>query len=202
MYKIYFGKRYIILSSSNEDKNLRISHDFITCKNKKSFDKAYIEFQKDDRLSCLKLINPKPDKLFKHFKKKFKVIHAAGGLVENNEGKILVMKRDGVWDLPKGKIEKGESRKHAAIREVEEECGIFNLKIVCKIGKSYHTYKLENKSVLKLTHWYKMIYDGNALPVPETREGISEIIWTGNNELKEIKELAYPNLSQIIDFVL
>jgi 8-oxo-dGTP pyrophosphatase MutT (NUDIX family) len=202
MYKIYFGNRYISLSSLKEESkgpNIQLP---IICKSKKSFDKAYIDFKNDKEKLCLNIINLNPAKLFKHLKKKFLIIQAAGGLVENNENKTLVMMRFGVWDLPKGKIEKGEKKKQAAIREVEEECGITDLKIENKIGKSYHTYKLNEKLVLKITHWYKMNYSGNEQPVPQTKEGITEIRWVGKEELGKIKEISYPNLSQIFEFAL
>jgi len=202
MYKIYFGNRYISISSIKEEFGGQFSHPSIICKNKKSFDKAYNEFQKDEKLLSLNILTFKPDKFFKYFKKKFLIIQAAGGLVENNDNKTLVMIRFGVWDLPKGKIEKGEKRKQAAIREVEEECGITDLKIINKIGKSYHTYPFNEKLVLKITHWYKMSYSGNELPVPQTKEGITEIKWVKNEELSKIKEISYPNLNQIFEFRL
>jgi len=200
MYKIYFGTRFITFSSPKEDKNEDFSETIIICKNKKSFDMAFKDFQKDESILHQHFVGDKPGKLFRHFKNKFKVVKAAGGLVENKEGKILVMKRDGVWDLPKGKIEKDEKKKEAALREVEEECGISEIKIVNKIGVSYHTYENSKSWVLKVTYWYKMKYAGTEVPIPQTEEGISEIIWTNEAELNEIIEIAYPNLRHILEY--
>jgi 8-oxo-dGTP pyrophosphatase MutT (NUDIX family) len=202
MYKIFFGTRCITISCLNQDDKRQSDRSLIKCKNNKSFDKLYAEFQKDESIICLNISNSNPLKFFKHLKKKFKLINAAGGLVENTDGKILVIKRNDILDLPKGKIEKGEKKKQAALREVEEECGISDLKILLKIENSYHTYSINNELILKTTHWYKMFYAGNKIPVPQTKEGISEIRWVDKNELIKIKELTYPNLKDIIDFAL
>jgi 8-oxo-dGTP pyrophosphatase MutT (NUDIX family) len=202
MYKIFFGTRCIIISSLNENDYGQNIQALIKCKNNKSFDNLYTDFQKDETITCLSISNSNPKKLFRHFKKKFKVIKAAGGLIENSEGKILIMKRNGVWDLPKGKIEKGEKKKQAALREVEEECGISDLKILSRINDSFHTYKCNETEVLKITYWYRMLYNGIEVPVPQTIEGISEIKWVDKNELREIKEIIYPNLRDVIDCIL
>ena len=89
------------------------------------------------------------------FCSKYKVIEAAGGLVFNEKNKILMIFRNGKWDLPKGKIELGESIEDAAIREVEEECGIDNLKIDNKLINTYHTYNLNGFNILKKT-WFRL----------------------------------------------
>jgi ADP-ribose pyrophosphatase YjhB (NUDIX family) len=202
MYHIYFGNRYIALYAQDEDTLGNNSTNYIFCKNKKSFDKAYNEFKKDEDITFLNIISPDIDILFKHLVKKFKTIKAAGGLVVNRKGETLIIKRNGVWDLPKGKIEKGEKKRAAAIREVQEECGIKELSIVSKIGKSYHTYNLKNKPMLKVTHWYLMNYLGNGTPIPQTSEGISEIIWSNDEELSRISELTHPNLKTIFKIKL
>ena len=78
------------------------------------------------------------------FFKNFKIISAAGGLVLNPKKEVLLIYRNNIWDLPKGWIEKNESIETAAIREVEEECGIFNLKIIKPLTTTYHIYNLSN----------------------------------------------------------
>jgi 8-oxo-dGTP pyrophosphatase MutT (NUDIX family) len=199
MYKVFFGNRFIEFLSDKDNQQGQNSQSVILCKNKKSFDIAYQEFEKDIQISNLKILSPNPQKLFKHFKKKFKIIRAAGGLVENTKGEILIMKRNGVWDLPKGKLEKNEKKKMGALREVHEECGISNLSIESKIGKSYHTYWIEKTHILKVTYWYKMLYVGQEIPVPQTAEGISEIKWINKEESINMIDLVYPNLRSILE---
>jgi 8-oxo-dGTP pyrophosphatase MutT (NUDIX family) len=202
MYNIYFGNRYIALLAQNEETMSNNLNHNIFCKNKKSFDNAYNEFRKDEGITFLNIISPDTDKLFKHLAKKFEIIKAAGGLVVNNMGETLLIRRNGVWDLPKGKIEKDEKKRAAAIREVQEECGIKELSIISKIGKSFHTYNLNDKPILKITYWYLMNYLGNRTPIPQTSEGISEIIWSNDEELKRISELTHPNLKSIFKIKL
>jgi 8-oxo-dGTP pyrophosphatase MutT (NUDIX family) len=199
MYKIFFGQRFINLLQEKEASKVGSSASIHLYKNKKSFDKIFSKFQKDEEIFAIDIVCPYPAKVFRHFSTNFKVIKAAGGLVENSAGKILIMKRDGMWDLPKGKIEKGEKKKQAAIREVSEECSLSGLKIVYKIEKSFHTYSIDDKQILKITYWYKMAYSGKTSGIPEAKEGITEIKWIDKNEIAAYLEVIYPNLKSILE---
>jgi 8-oxo-dGTP pyrophosphatase MutT (NUDIX family) len=110
----------------------------------------------------------------------FKEVPAAGGIVEKND-KILVIKRKGLWDLPKGKIEKGESIEDAAEREVQEECGVA-VSLKEKIGKTLHLYKMKGKYSYKYTHWYRMVLLSDKNMAPQKEEGIEEVKWFSVNE--------------------
>ena len=103
--------------------------------------------------------NP-PLKSIENWFSNYEFIDAAGGLVENN-GKFLWIFRNGIWDLPKGKLEINENFKSAGIREVREECGLdSNLKISKLLYISFHTYSLGSRNILKKTYWFKMDYSG------------------------------------------
>ncbi|MEQ9303638.1 MAG: NUDIX domain-containing protein, partial [Marinoscillum sp.] len=104
----------------------------------------------------------------KYIKKKFKVIEAAGGVVDKG-GKILLIYRKGRWDIPKGKLDKGEKKRVCAIREVEEETGV-KVSIERKINATWHTYVNKKKYVLKKTHWYVMKCVDDANLAPQTEE--------------------------------
>ena len=198
MYKIYFEDRIIVIRSGKSTENKNKDEKHIRYKNKKSFYKAVKEFEKDTNIISLFVQTKKPKKVLKQIRKIFKKIDAAGGLVINNQGHILMIKRMGVWDLPKGKIEKGENRKEAAVREVEEECGITNLFIEKKIGKTYHTYIFQKKNMFKTTHWFLMRYEGDEELIPQTEEDITEVKWKTPGEVKDIIPNTYKSLVDIL----
>jgi 8-oxo-dGTP pyrophosphatase MutT (NUDIX family) len=135
---------------------------------------------------------------WKLFTSIFKKKKAAGGLVVNENRQWLLIKRKGLWDLPKGHIEKGEKTRQAALREVEEECGINQLTIDYKINKTYHTYKIKQSLILKPTTWYLMEYKGNKMPTPQTKEGISKAIWVDADELERYCKKAFPSIKSVI----
>ncbi|RLD80863.1 MAG: NUDIX hydrolase [Bacteroidetes bacterium] len=198
MYKIYFEDRLIVIGSEKNTESKNNNIKFIRYKNKKSFYKALKEFKKDTNIQKLVVQTKKIKKVFKRLKKKFKQINAAGGLVFNTHGNVLMIKRNGVWDLPKGKIEKGEQRPEAAIREVEEECGVSRLVIEGKIGRTYHTYVFREKNMFKTTHWFLMKYSANEKLVPQTEEDITEVMWKTPEEIKEIIPNTYKSLVDIL----
>lgn len=136
--------------------------------------------------------------LLSTFSSSFKVIEAAGGLVKNGKGEYLFIFRNGKWDLPKGKIEKGEAVPVAAIREVEEECGIHNLKIRKELESTYHTYYLEKKEVLKRTHWFEMTSDDNSALVPQIEEGITLVKWLPKKDLSQVYENTYESIKEVM----
>jgi len=140
------------------------------------------------------LYHPNKKKILKTLKKKITVIRAAGGLVYNSKEEILFIFRNEKWDLPKGGIEKNESKKQAAIREVEEETGVKNLKIIEKINKTYHIFERNGKYKLKITHWYKMTTDFEGATKPQTKEKIERAIWVKPSEIPTLLENSYPNI--------
>lgn len=130
-------------------------------------------------------------------------ILAAGGIVRNRAGELLFIKRFGRWDLPKGKIEIGEQEDDAAIREVEEECGITSLQILRKLPSTYHIYRSPyipepNNWVWKETSWFEMLYTGDSIPVPQLEEAITEIKWFSADQLAEVYNSTYGNLKRLL----
>lgn len=127
----------------------------------------------------------------------FKIKKAAGGLVVNEQHEFLFIKRNGLWDLPKGHIEKGEKTKDAAIREVSEECGISGLTIDHKITKTYHTYWLKGRMILKPSTWYLMYYKGSEPLIPQEKEGITDVFWVKAADLPEYCKNSFPSIRTV-----
>lgn len=125
------------------------------------------------------------------------VVEAAGGLVRNELGHNLLIYRNGFWDLPKGKIEPGESRKLAAMREVSEETGLKDPQIGPLITSTHHIYKQGNQKFLKRTHWYAMSCNGPQTLTPQTEEGIEQVCWKSDAEMQPIICNLYRNIAEV-----
>lgn len=127
-----------------------------------------------------------------------KFIEAAGGIVEH-QGKYLFILRHGMWDIPKGKLDKNETPEVAAVREIEEECGLHNPVIISKLTDTFHTYEHKGKNVLKKTYWYLLKTTENKLNLtPQTEEGITEVKLFDKNQLHEIKSNTYLSILEVI----
>ena len=122
------------------------------------------------------------------------MIVAAGGLVKNKKGKVLFIFREGKWDLPKGKLDKGESMEDAAIREVEEETGVKGLKIVRYLQTTYHIFKRSGRYKLKKVIWFEMVTDFDGDLIPQHNEGITKVKWKGPKKTKKALENSYRNI--------
>ena len=130
--------------------------------------------------------------------KNFTWIEAAGGIVQNKKSKKgLFIYRNDFWDIPKGKIEKNESPRKAAIREIEEECGLKNLIITGELSPTFHIYFAYGKYYLKKTHWFTL--ETNEVNVePQIDEGITEVKWFELDNLSEIKNNTYGSVKEVI----
>lgn len=136
---------------------------------------------------------------FEEFKEPYHYIPAAGGVVTNNLGELLMIYRLGKWDLPKGKLEKNESVADAAVREVEEECGITGPVIIAPMPSTFHTYLYKGKPALKESFWFNMKYSGNEPLVPQTEEDITAIKWVPLNELATLLPKSYAAIAHLIE---
>jgi 8-oxo-dGTP pyrophosphatase MutT (NUDIX family) len=135
---------------------------------------------------------------WRNFSTQFKLIEAAGGLVQNQSDEWLFIHRNGMWDLPKGKLEKGEGIEECAVREVAEECGIDEPTIIQPLSPTYHTYELKGKRILKKTHWYLMKSSDSSELVPQTEEGLTEVKWVSTEEAKILSEASFGSIQEVI----
>lgn len=135
--------------------------------------------------------------VLKHVKKMFKIIKAGGGVVKNNNDQILFIYRLKKWDLPKGKLDKGETIRDCAKREVEEETKVkVNLKQ--KIISTWHTYTRNKKFILKKTTWFKMVCVDDSKMKPQKKEKIEKVEWMNNSTIKEILLNSYKTLNHVM----
>ncbi len=136
--------------------------------------------------------------LQKAFFKKFTLVQAGGGLVQNENKEILIMFRRGKWDLPKGKLDKGEKLEDCAVREVEEETGLKDVQLLSPLMITYHTYHEGSRFILKESHWYTMQVNGQQTLIPQTTEGIQEIKWVKPNELEKYLSNSFPSVVDVL----
>jgi 8-oxo-dGTP pyrophosphatase MutT (NUDIX family) len=130
-----------------------------------------------------------------------KKIIAAGGLVFNDNNELLMIFRRGKWDLPKGKLDEGETIEDCAVREVKEETGLENVSMGNFAGITFHEYfePRINDDVLKESHWYKMHAPGDQPLVPQTEEDIEMIEWVDAKHISEKLQNSYANIIEIIE---
>ena len=133
---------------------------------------------------------------FDNFARNFRIIHAAGGIVRNEQEAILMIYRLDKWDFPKGKVEAGEQYAEAAIREVEEETGLKDITLGEPLPSTFHTYELRGEPILKGTHWYAMRAHSQSL-TPQTVEDITEAVWVPFEEVRQKLEQSYLSLKAL-----
>ena len=203
MYKIYINETPLILEETSNFKpqlgngqNLAVRY----AGKVKQLHQVIDMLEKTKRFESVTIHAPDLKKLWNDFKSLFKVMKAAGGVVFNQENEILVMFRRGFWDLPKGKIDPGETKKQAAVREVEEETGITNIELGKKIGRTFHTFPQKGKRILKYTYWYKMNAPKTNL-IPQTEEGIEKCEWINKESFLKNNKPVFKNILEVLSKV-
>lgn len=203
MYKIYINEKPLLLMKTSEMQGLSsdmetnlVSHyagntkillNIIDLLEKTADSRAIIVYAEDVKA------------LWRDFKGLYHKIRAAGGLVYNPDGEVLTIYRRGFWDLPKGKIDPGEGKREAAVREVAEETGLKDILLEHKLMHTWHTYRDErkNRRVLKKTYWYRMSAPNQDL-VPQTEEDIEQALWMQPVELKARRPI-YNTILEVLD---
>jgi len=189
MYKVFINEKLIILS--NEVQKSEISDIYLL----KDVDLEWLIGRLNaGKIDKAILYDDNGEELLPLLSTKLPLVEAAGGLVKNDKGETLFIFRNGKWDLPKGKTEKGENIEETAIREVEEETGVKNLEITDFLMQTYHIFRRNGEYRLKLTHWYQMktAYDGELLP--QFEEDIMEVVWKNDADAKIALENSYENI--------
>lgn len=200
--KIYFGNKPVILCNEIDKEINELLHHpdtvFVDELSSSAIKSMLHEIKKEEFHAGVIWHNDF-EHLKKTFFKNFKVIEAAGGIVQNDKKDILFIKRLGKWDLPKGKIEKNEKQQDCAVREVMEETGVTNLFLKKKIGETYHVYDEYGKHYLKVSHWYHITCSSNQQLLPQTEENITETKWIKTLHIKEPMQNTYPSIKDIMN---
>lgn len=204
MYKIYINEKPLILTDSisvldswyTEKKTIVVQY-----LNKTKQLLQYVDMlSKSDKIERVIIHHSKVKVLKDDFFSLVNIVVAGGGLVFNEDKKLLAIFRRGNWDLPKGKIEKYEGKRLGAMREVMEETGVENVSIVQKIGKTYHLFSnKKSRRSLKLTHWYEMTTHHNSKLIPQLEEDIEKAEWVDPKKFIKNYTPMFNNISDIVE---
>lgn len=195
MYKVFVNEKKLLLSKQPENLEKTLKYESFTTL------EIALDLLQNTSLKELNVYGEDIGEIWEEFKKLFRIIEAAGGIVNRPNGDILFIKRLGKWDLPKGKMEKGESREESAIREIEEETNLRNVELLDFINTTYHIYIERNgDKVLKFTHWFEMNFKGEDTSKPQIEEGITEVAWKNTAQIEsEVFPSTFKNIKLIIN---
>ena len=204
MYEVFFNDSTILIASGNNISSITKIHKIVESCDYNAVNQMILEIESSQLPLKFLIQNQDVNQTWECFKKCFKKIPAAGGLVQNHDGSFLFIRRFGVWDLPKGKIEKKETIENAALREVEEECGLTELTILKQLDSTFHIYRspylsFPDNLVLKETKWFLMNYSGNEILQPQVEEKIEEVKWFSFADLEQVKANTYSSLTDFLD---
>jgi len=198
MYKIYINQNVLVISQL-DNFSQEVLHN--ASNNSES---AVLTISKEEIINIIgqkNIICANPTAVFNQLKQQFTLINAAGGLVKNSQSEYLFIFRRGKWDLPKGKLDEGEDFETAAIREVQEECGITHIELGDLYHLSYHIYEENNDWILKQTNWYLMKSEEKNL-IPQLEEGITQTAWLPTSQFEKVRENTYASIDEIISKLL
>lgn len=194
MYKVFVNEKKLLISKHPEELEKKLGYESFTTL------EIALDLLENTSVTELNVYGENIDEIWQEFQKLFRIIEAAGGLVINPEGDMLFIRRLGKWDLPKGKMEKGESREESAVREIEEETGLRDVELVQFINTTYHIYIERNgDKILKCTHWFEMNFNGEDTSKPQIEEGITEVAWKNTTQIEdEVFPSTFQNIKLIV----
>ena len=187
--KIYFGDKPVFLCDEIDT----TIHEYMHHP-----DAVYIDEIAKPEFHAGILWNKDIEKLKMVFFKHFQFIQTGGGLIINENKEILMILRRGKWDLPKGKLDKGETLKECAVREVHEETGLKNIIVKNLIATTYHTYTEFGKHILKESHWFNMLCRGHEPLVAQAEEDITDIRWVKEKDLEKYLENTFATIKEVL----
>lgn len=208
MYSIYFEKRILQVLHQNCDSLTNPNAVVFHYSNLETLKTLPGLFEESKNIKHL-IVTNSPDNTAEDAAQAFKTIcncftriNAAGGLVQNERGEYLLIFRNGLWDLPKGKQEEGEEIALCAQREVMEECGINDLQMGDLICITHHTYHLKGDFILKHTYWYNMKCNASQVNLtPQLEEGIQKCEWVSPDKLPQYLNNTYPSIRKVFESV-
>lgn len=199
--KIYFSDKPLILTNNaaayKAEHPVAAGYLTLTGAFQRNFRLAFEHLSRSRTLGAI-VEDISPDALLSELHQLYQPIDAAGGVVENEAGDVLMIYRRGRWDLPKGKRDDGENMAECARREVSEETGLYQLQLGEKICDTYHIYAQYGQKLVKTTAWYVMKGTNAEKPQPQAEENIQEARWVKKEELAPIAFKSYEAIREVL----
>lgn len=197
MHKIYFEKRCIVICPPSDQALSDPNSIEFHSTGKVDLHTLVQIFEASRELSRIYIPAEDTDGTYSSLCSEFKEVNAAGGLVRNRRGDFLLIRRGGLWDLPKGHQEKGEDIGVTALREVSEETGVEDLELRDLICITDHCYLRNGVWHLKHTWWYDMLYTDPVDLTPQREEDISKAAWVAKSSLPPFLTNTYPSIQEV-----
>lgn len=143
------------------------------------------------------LLCSSPRTLFEQIAVQFSWIEAAGGVVENEFGEVVMIRRSERWDLPKGHREADEDFALCAAREAEEETGVRVKSVGEHLASTIHCYQLFGRWEMKFTAWYAMKAEHKAVLTPQQSEGIICAEWIAREDIRQKISGSFPTIKMV-----
>ncbi len=199
MYRIFFNNRCLTVCTIDDplcqDPCVYVYHP----KTEEIWEELPVTFECMLHVQHLVVPVDHPQECFLKICGAFEILSAAGGLVTNAQGDLLMIYRFDLWDLPKGKQEEGEDIRTTALREVEEETGVEGLQITHPDPVlTYHCYYYEGNLMLKRTYWFEMTTLSEKTLIPQTEEGIEKVEWVPAAQITDRLARTYASLRQLL----
>lgn len=192
-YSIYFGDTEVVVTTKSPGSQYSI----LDVDSLFAISRAKV-VKKVETDKFIAIVTPDSDATFESLKSQFKVVFAAGGVVQSEGDALLMIELRQRWDLPKGHIEAGESDSVAARREVEEETGVV-ADIVGNepLAVTWHAYDTYGCWELKRTSWWQMRASAGRV-VPQREEGISKVVWCRREDVEERLKNSYATIKRVV----
>ncbi|MCQ2183096.1 MAG: NUDIX domain-containing protein [Bacteroidales bacterium] len=197
MHRIYFEKRCIIICEPGDQALADPNSVEFHIGGKIDIHTLVGMFEASESLSRIYIPTEDTEDTYGRLCAEFREVDAAGGLVSNRRGDFLLISRNGMWDLPKGHREDGESMETTAIREVQEETGVLELELGSLICVTDHCYFRAGIWHLKHTWWYNMLYTNPVDLTPQREEDISKACWVAKSSLPPFLRNTYPSILEV-----
>lgn len=196
-HKIYFEKRCIVICPPDEAALSDPNAVIFRLADRFGISDLIDMFEKSESLLRVYIPTCDVEQTYRRICAEFVQVNAGGGLVSNRRGDYLLICRNGLWDLPKGHQEPGETIQTCALREVQEETGVNNLVLGELICVTDHCYRRNGMWHLKHTWWFDMLYNNPTDLTPQREEDISKAAWVPKSSLPSYLKNTYPSIIEV-----